>query len=110
VKLDKPFLGRDALVEAKAAGLARRLRAIILADPSRVVLGSEPVRVDGRVVGRVTSGGFGFSVDASIAYAYLPVDAKPGTAVDVDVFGDWVGGEVVAEPLVDPDGARVRGV
>jgi 4-methylaminobutanoate oxidase (formaldehyde-forming) len=110
VKLDKPFLGRDALVEAKAAGLARRLRAIILADPSRVLLGSEPVRVDGRVVGRVTSGGFGFSVDASIAYAYLPVDAKPGTAVDVDVFGDWVGGEVVAEPLVDPDGARVRGV
>ena len=110
VKLDKAFLGRDALVEAKAAGLARRLRAIVLADPSRVVLGSEPVRIDGRIVGRVTSGGFGFSVGASIAYAYLPVDAKPGTAVDVDVFGDWVGGEVVAEPLIDPDGTRVRGV
>jgi len=110
VKLDKPFLGRDALVEAKAAGLTRRLRAIVLDDPDRVVLGNEPVRVDDRIVGRVTSGGYGYSVGASIAYAYVPVDAKPGTAVAVDLFGEWIDGEVVAEPLIDPEGARVKGV
>jgi 4-methylaminobutanoate oxidase (formaldehyde-forming) len=109
VKLDKQFLGREALVAAKAAGATRRLRAIVLADPSRVVLGIEPVRVDGEIVGRVTSGGYGYSVGASIAYACLPTDAKPGTAVDVDMFGEWVSGEVVAEPLIDPDGVRVRG-
>ena len=73
------------------------------------MLGSEPVRIDGEVVGRVTSGGYGYAVDASIAYAYVPVDAKPGTVVDIDLFGDWVGGEVVAEPLFDPGGTRVRG-
>ena len=61
-----------------------------------MALGSEPVRVGGEVVGRVTSGGYGYTVGASIAYAYLPVElAKPGTAVAVNVFGDWVGGEVV---------------
>jgi 4-methylaminobutanoate oxidase (formaldehyde-forming) len=111
VKLDKPggFCGRDALLAARQAGLTRRLRAIRLHDPGHVVLGSEPVRVDGEVVGRVTSGGYGYSVDASIAYAYVPIDAKPGTVVQLDLFGEWVGGEVVAEPLFDAGNARVRG-
>jgi glycine cleavage system aminomethyltransferase T/glycine/D-amino acid oxidase-like deaminating enzyme len=108
VKPAKPFLGREAVVAAKAEGLTRRLRAIVLAEPTQVVLGAEPVRIDGEVVGRVTSGGYGYSVDASIAYAYLPVEARPGTLVEIDLFGQWVPGEVVAEPLFDPQGSRVR--
>jgi 4-methylaminobutanoate oxidase (formaldehyde-forming) len=111
VKLDKPggFIGRDALRSARAEGLTRRLRAIVLADTHLLVLGNEPVRLDGEIVGRVTSGGYGYSVAASIAYAYVPIDAKPGTAVEIDLFGDWVPGEVVSEPLFDPSGTRVRG-
>jgi 4-methylaminobutanoate oxidase (formaldehyde-forming) len=109
VRLDKPFLGRDALQAAREQGLTRRLRAIVLADPAQVALGAEPVRVDGAIVGRVTSAGYGYTVGASIAYAYLPVDAKPGTAVEIDLFGRWVPGEVVTEPLFDPQGTRVRG-
>ncbi len=111
VKLDKPggFEGRDALVAKKAAGATRRLCCLVLADPRVVALGSEPVRVGGEVVGRVTSGGYGSTTDASIAYGYLPVDlAKPGTAAEVNVFGDWVAAEVVAQPLVDPTSSRVR--
>jgi 4-methylaminobutanoate oxidase (formaldehyde-forming) len=112
VKLDKPggFAGQEALRAARAEGATRRLRAIVLADPGRLVLGNEPVRVDGEVVGRVTSGGYGYSVASSIAYAYVPIDAKPGTAVEIDLFGDWVPGQVVSEPLFDPSGTRVRGV
>jgi len=110
VKLDKPggFLGADALRAARAAGIGRRLRAIVLSDPRRVVLGAEPVRWAGEVVGRVTSGGYGYSVDASIAYAYLPADAKPGVEVEIDLFGTWVSGVVTKDPLVDPQGERVR--
>ncbi|HEY2272560.1 MAG TPA: glycine cleavage T C-terminal barrel domain-containing protein, partial [Jatrophihabitantaceae bacterium] len=111
VKLDKRggFEGRDALVAAREAGLTRRLRAIVLDDPRAVVVGSEPVRIGDAVVGRVTSGGFGFTLGASIAYAYLPIEAVPGTAVSIDLFGRWVDGTVLKEPLFDPDGARVRG-
>ena len=69
------FIGRDALVAAKAAGPRKRLRCLVLDDPRSVCLGNEPVRVDGEVVGRVTSGGYGFAVERSIAYAYLPPDA-----------------------------------
>jgi 4-methylaminobutanoate oxidase (formaldehyde-forming) len=67
------------------------------------------VGVAGEVRGRVTSGGCGYTVERSIAYAYLPVDVEVGTEVAVDVFGEWVGGEVAAEPLFDPRGERVRG-
>jgi 4-methylaminobutanoate oxidase (formaldehyde-forming) len=47
-------------------------------------------------------------VGRSIAYAYLPPDAGVGTAIEIDIFGRWVAGEVAAEPLFDPEGARVR--
>jgi len=67
------------------------------------------VRIGDRIVGRVTSGGYGYTVDASIAYAYLPVaDAEPDTTVSVDLFGDWIDGVVAAEPLFDPAGSRIR--
>ena len=109
VKLDKgDFVGRDALLAASEP--ERRLCCLVLADPRAVALGSEPVRVDGRPAGRVTSGGYGYTVQRSIAYAYLPAEyARPGQQVDVEIFGDRVEGEVTAEPLYDPTGERVRG-
>jgi 4-methylaminobutanoate oxidase (formaldehyde-forming) len=67
------------------------------------------VRVGGRLVGRVTSGGYGYTVERSIAYAYLPaVDAEVGRPLEVEIFGEWVAGEVASEPLYDPDGERIR--
>jgi glycine cleavage system T protein len=110
VKLDKgDFIGADALRAAHKRGLEKRLCCLTLVDPRSVTLGSEPVRVGGEVVGRVTSGGFGYAVGCSIAYAYLPVgSAEVGTPVEVEVFGEWVPGEVAAEPLWDPTGERIR--
>jgi 4-methylaminobutanoate oxidase (formaldehyde-forming) len=105
VRDDKEFLGRDALAER---AVAKRLRCLVLEDPRSVALGNEPVRVGGVVVGRVTTGGYGYTVGRSIAYAYLPSEHDVGTGVEVDVFGRWVAGEVVAEPLFDPQGERVR--
>ena len=111
VALDKgpDFIGREALVAAKATGPRKRSRCLVLDDPRSVSLGNEPVRVGGEVVGRVTSGGYGFAVQRSIAYAYLPSAlAAIGTRGEVEVFGEWVGFEVAKEPLFDPTGARIR--
>ncbi len=89
---------------------ARRfLRCIVLDDPRAIALGNEPVLVAGEVAGRVTSGGYGYAVGKSIAYAYLPPTVGIGTPVEVDVFGEIVTGDVVAEPLWDPKGERLRG-
>jgi glycine cleavage system aminomethyltransferase T/glycine/D-amino acid oxidase-like deaminating enzyme len=104
VRDDKTFIGSDALGEPR-----RRLRCLVLADAASVALGNEPVRIGDQIAGRVTSGGYGYTVERSIAYAYLPVDVEIGAAVEVDVFGTWVAGEVAREPLFDPAGERVRG-
>jgi 4-methylaminobutanoate oxidase (formaldehyde-forming) len=114
VKLDKgEFIGREALVAAAEDGPRHRLACIVLADPRRVALGNEPVRSGGEVVGRVTTGGYGYTVERSIAYAYLPAAlAVPGTQVAVEIFGSWIDGEVAAEPLYggpgDQAGERIR--
>ncbi|MCU1657881.1 MAG: FAD-dependent oxidoreductase [Pseudonocardiales bacterium] len=111
VKLDKPggFEGRDALRDVRERGPERRLRAIVLDDPHAVVIGSEPVRVGDRVLGRVTSGGVGYTTGASIAYAYLPLaHASADTRVAVDLFGHWMGGVVASDPLFDAKADRVR--
>jgi 4-methylaminobutanoate oxidase (formaldehyde-forming) len=105
VKLDKDFIGRDALREEPD----RRLACLVLAEPRSVALGSEPVRIEGELAGRVTSGGYGYSVEKSIAFAYLPAtQAEVGRPLEVEIFGEWVAGEVAAEPLWDPSGQRVR--
>jgi glycine cleavage system T protein len=111
VKLGEPggFVGEEALLAAKEEGPRARLCCLTLADPRSIALGNEPVRVGGEIVGRVTTGGYGYTVERSIAYAYLPPDeAEPGTAVEVEIFGRWVEGEVAREPLFDPEGERVR--
>jgi 4-methylaminobutanoate oxidase (formaldehyde-forming) len=105
VAQDKEFAGRDALETREPT---KRLRCLVLEDPRSVALGNEPVRVDGEIVGRVTTGGYGYTVGRSIAYAYLPPGHGVGTAIEVDIFGRWVAGEVAAEPLFDPRGERVR--
>ncbi len=109
VKLDKgDFIGRDALLKASEAQPETRLACLVLDDPRSVALGSEPVRIAGEVTGRVTSGGYGYTVGRSIAYAYVPAAAPAGTAVEVEIFGTWVTGKVAEEPLYDPAGQRVR--
>jgi 4-methylaminobutanoate oxidase (formaldehyde-forming) len=111
VKLDKRggFIGRDALARQAERGVERKLACLALDDPRAVALGEEPVRVDGDIVGRVTSGGFGYTVERSIAYADLPAGAADaGRAVEVEIFGGWVRGAVAPEPLFDPKGERVR--
>ena len=116
VKLEKPspFVGRDSLRAIKELGPTRRLRCLVLDDPLAVALGSEPVRItdaDGTaaITGRVTSGGYGFRVEQSLAFAYLPSGtAEFGRRVEVEVFGDWIGATVARDPVWDPTGERIR--
>jgi len=111
VRKEGGFIGAEALGVGSESGPQapeRRLRCLVLEDPRSVALGNEPVRVGGEIVGRVTSGGYGYTVERSIAYAYLPSEVELGTPVEVDIFGQWVAGVVAAEPLFDRKGERVR--
>lgn len=89
--------------------MARRLVCLLLDDPRAVVMGKEPVYVDGAPAGYVTSAAYGYSIGASIAYAWLPrAAADPGRRVEVEYFGERLPATVTQEPLFDPKMARIR--
>ena len=73
-----------------------------------MVLGQEPVFVDGQPAGYVTSAAFGHTVGKPIAYAWLPATPTVGTPVEIEYFGRRIPATVVAEPLVDPEMKKIR--
>ncbi|MHA6784347.1 GcvT family protein [Pseudonocardia saturnea] len=87
----------------------RRLVPLLMADPAHVVMGKEPVFHRGVCAGYVTSAAYGYTIDESIAYAWLPAAAaSPGTPVQVEYFGERLAAVVAAEPLFDPEMKRIR--
>ncbi len=110
VKLDKEnFIGKDALVKQKAEGIKRKLCAITISDNRTIMLGKEPIRVEDKIIGWVSSGGFGYSVNESIAYAYLPIEyAKVGTKLEIEYFGEKIGAQVAQAVLWDSKAERIR--
>jgi len=107
VRMDKgDFLGRTALLDAP---LRSRLCCLTIADPTKVVVGKEPVYDGDRCVGYVTSAAYGYTVGLGIAYSWLPVElSQPGTSVHIGYFDERIPATVAAEPLFDPDMTRLR--
>lgn len=121
VKAGKPksafgdFIGRDAVLRKREAGLSKRLLQFKLSDPGPLLYHTEPVVMDGRVAGYLTSGGFGHTVGAAVGLGYVP--CAPGESAgdllsrrfEIEVAGKRVRAEASLKPLYDPDGVRVRG-
>ncbi|MDS0132120.1 MULTISPECIES: FAD-dependent oxidoreductase [unclassified Amycolatopsis] len=99
------FVGREA-IEGRTP--SRWLRCLTIDDGRTVVLGKEPVFVDGVASGYVTSAAYGYTVGRPIAYAWLPASADIGSRVEIEYFGRRVAATVAAEPLVDPGMERIR--
>lgn len=109
VKLDKDFIGRDALAAQKAEGVRRKMVTIRLPAADTSVLANEGVYHDGRLIGRVTSGGWSYHFGHDIAIALVAAElAAPGTRVKVRIHNEMRDGEVVADSLYDPQNARQR--
>ncbi|MDN5749194.1 MAG: FAD-dependent oxidoreductase [Pseudonocardia sp.] len=102
------FVGRDAIAGLSAETVTRRLSCLTVDDGVGMVLGHEPVYLDGRPAGYVTSAAFGHTVGRPVAYAWLPASATPGTAVEIGYFDRRIAATVTPEPLVDPQMTRIR--
>jgi len=102
VRFDKDeFNGREVLLAAKAAGIKRRLRTLLVGEREYVTIyGGEAVYADGSIVGRLRSCAYGFTVGRNIAYSYLPVELGPGARVEVDVLGRRVPAEVSRDAVL----------
>ncbi|MGP9488287.1 GcvT family protein [Glutamicibacter sp. 287] len=103
------FVGKAALAD-RAAAATKRLRCLTIDDGVSVVLGKEPVYVNGEPAGYVTSATFGYTVRKPIAYAWLPKTVQTGDAVAIEYFGKPIAATVVDDPLYDPQMDRLRGV
>jgi sarcosine dehydrogenase len=102
------FIGKSSLLMLRE-NQVRKLVPIVFEDVRQVPLGNEPIRVGKEVIGRVKSGGQGYSINRGIGYAYLPSKySGPGKIVEVEFFGAWIKGTIAAEPLFDPTGSRIR--
>jgi glycine cleavage system T protein len=110
VKLDKPdFIGKEALVKAKAEGLKQKLVCMSVADDRTIALGKEPIRSGEKIIGWVAASGFGYSVMKSLVYAYVPIEySKVGTKLTIEFFGQRMAVEVIPAPVWDPKGERIR--
>jgi 4-methylaminobutanoate oxidase (formaldehyde-forming) len=112
VDLEKgEFIGREALVKQKQTGITRKLCTLTLTDTSDFtqIYGGEAIYHEGKVISRVRSGGYGFTIGKNILYAYLPIDlAKQGNRYVVDLIEGRQEAEVTATVLFDPKGERAR--
>ncbi|MEU9501661.1 FAD-dependent oxidoreductase [Streptomyces sp. NPDC048196] len=107
VRMDRgDFLGRTALEQLPPP--QRTLTALLLDDPAAVVLGKEPVLVDGTPAGYVTSAAYGHTLGRCVAYAWLPAHLTTGTGVHIEYFGEKLPATVADEPLFDPKMTRIR--
>ncbi|MCW0182394.1 MAG: FAD-dependent oxidoreductase [Zavarzinia sp.] len=109
-----PFLGREALIEAKTRPLPRLMSGFTVDDPAAVLLGRETIYRNGERVGWLSSGGFGYTVGKAIGYGYVRreagVDADfvlSGT-YELEIATERFPATVSLHPFHDPKGERIR--
>ncbi|SPH23687.1 4-methylaminobutanoate oxidase (formaldehyde-forming) [Defluviimonas aquaemixtae] len=114
VKLQKAdFIGRDAVMRKKEAGLEKRMLQFRLSDPEVMVYHNEPLIRDGKIVSYLSSGAYGHHLGAAIGMGYVPCRGESaaevlGSVYEVEVAGRRVAAEASLQPMYDPKSERVR--
>ena len=117
VKFDKPggFIGRDALIRHKEQGvLEERLVQFLLDDPEPLLYGTEVIYRDGRSVGYVQTGGYGFTLGGAVGIGF--VEHEDGVSVDfvesgvyeIDIAGERYPAKTSLRPMYDPKNERTH--
>jgi 4-methylaminobutanoate oxidase (formaldehyde-forming) len=115
--MDKPggFLGRDALLRQKDAGLTRRLVQFALEDPAPLLYHNEPILLGGRIVGRISSGMYGHTLGRAIGLGYVALggaivgdDVINGQGFSIEIAGERHAARASLRPLYDPASRRVK--
>jgi len=114
---DKPggFIGREALLRQRDAGLARRLAVFTLDDPEPLLYHNEPVWRDGALVGRISSAMFGHTVGRSVGLGYVRREDGPVTAewlaaglYEIEIANERFAAGTSFRAPYDPGNERIR--
>ncbi|MGE0241122.1 MAG: aminomethyltransferase family protein, partial [Parvibaculaceae bacterium] len=115
LKSNIAFMGREACAKAAASPLPKKLAGFTTDDPSVVLLGRETILRNGKQVGYLTSGGYGYTVGKPIGYGYVRDAAGVDDAYvlqgdyELVVAKDVVKAKAHLGPLYDPRNLRVKG-
>lgn len=107
------FIGRDAVLRKREAGLARRLVQFRLTDPEPLLFHNEAIVRNGKIVGTITSGNYGHYLGGAIGLGYVPCDNEPeadvlGSRYEIEIAGERFVAEASLKPMYDPKAERVR--
>ncbi|MBW4973812.1 FAD-dependent oxidoreductase [Roseovarius mucosus] len=107
------FIGREAVLAKRAAGLERRLVQFRLTDPEPMLYHNEPLLRDGEIVGYLSSGAYGHHLGGAMGLGYVPCAGESAEQVlassyEVDVAGVRVKAEASLKPMYDPKSERVK--
>ncbi len=107
------FIGRDAVLRKKEAGLARRMVQFRLKDPAPLLFHNEALVRDGKIVGTVTSGSYGHFLGGAIGMGYVPCAGESEVEVlassyEIEIAGERFAAEASLKPMYDPKAERVR--
>ena len=109
VKLDKDFIGKEALLKRKEAGPGRKLVSLAIDARHAPARGGASVRTGGKIIGTVSSADWGHRTGLNLAYAFMdPAFAAPGTEVSVDILGEAFAARIIESGPYDPDHSRMR--
>jgi dimethylglycine dehydrogenase len=111
VQLQKPdFIGRDGLLSWQEHGFENSFATLRVDNTTDAdAIGGNPIYLNGELVGRATSGGYGFRVGASLALAMIqPAHADVGTKLEIDILGTRYPAEVIDESPFDPHNEKLR--
>ncbi|WP_299414293.1 FAD-dependent oxidoreductase [uncultured Sulfitobacter sp.] len=114
VKTTKPdFIGREAVLDKKEAGLDMRMLQFKLTDPEPLLYHNEPIVRDGEIVGYLSSGSYGHHLGGAMGLGYVPCKGeKPADVLastyEIDVMGTRVRAEASLKPMYDPASERVK--
>jgi len=108
------YIGRDAVLRKREAGLQRRLVQFRLTDPEPLLYHNEPVLRDGEIVGYLSSGAYGHHLGGAMGMGYVPCAGESAAEVlasryEIDVAGTRVVADASLKPMYDPKSERVRG-
>lgn len=112
-KTQKDFLNKQAALEVMAKPPREQL-VLLQLDEAAVTAsnadatGGEPIFKDGKGIGRVTSGAYGYTVGMSLALGFVK-DAGPGDEVEIMVLGQPHPAKILPAPPFDADGGILRG-
>ncbi len=110
VAMDKgDFIGRAALIVQEETGPREKIATFIVDADNADAYSGEPIYCDGELAGYVTSGGFGYRVEKSLALGYLsPEFHRPGNHFEIEILGDMRPAELTDGPVYDPTGLHMK--